>query len=235
MEASAAVYSGWKLWLYDLWVLKFSNSFAWRCPTGSVLTPFFNRYLEHSSAHLDVGAGTGYYPAQSSTVPLLNKLKTLAFLDLNPDTLSAASARLTRLDAYKGPEPELHTHSVLRPLPDNLRGRFDSVSLFYVLHCLGSTFPVKASHVAATLLPALVPGPDSTLYGATILGRGVPHNWIGKLLMSFYNSKGIFGNVHDDLEGLRRGLTPYFDEVEIEVVGCVAIFVCRGPKSQTLR
>jgi hypothetical protein len=235
IDASAAVYSGWKLWLYDLWVLKISNSFAWRCPTASVLTPFFNRYLEHSSAHLDVGAGTGYYPAQPSTVPLLNKLKTLAFLDLNPTTLSAASARLTQQAAYKGPQPELCTHSVLRPLPDNLRGRFDSISLFYVFHCLAGTFPIKASHIAATLLPALVPGPDSTLYGATILGYSVPHNWFGRLLISFYTSKGIFGNAQDDEEGLRQGLTPYFDEVEIEVVGRVAIFVCRGPKSQTLR
>lgn len=210
-----------------------SNWFAWRCPTHSVLVPLFNRYLEHSAAHLDVGAGTGFYPAQPSTIPLLSKLKHLAFLDLNPATLAAARARVDAA-GYRGAPIATHAHSVLAPLPAELHGAFDSLSLFYVLHCLPGSFPTKASHVAATLLPALAPGPDATLYGATILGTGVQHNWFGRLLMRAYNRRGIFGNADDGVEGLRAGLAPYFDEVEIEVVGTVAIFVCRGPRTQHL-
>lgn len=258
LDASANVYSGFALKVYDFWVLKgalnqvptahasgdvpytshttpstVSNWFAWRCPTLSVLVPLFDRYVAHSSSHLDVGAGTGFYPAQPSTVPFLSKLKSLAFLDLNPATLSAAKARVEGA-GYRGPPIATHALSALRPLPAELHGKFDTVSLFYVLHCLPGSFPTKASHVAATLLPALAPGPDSTLYGATILGAGVTHNMFGRFLMWLYNRKGIFGNYEDKVDLLRAGLEPYFDEVEIEVVGAVAIFVCRGPKSQRL-
>jgi len=42
---------------YDLWVLGFSNTFVWRCPTR-LLLEFYNEHI--SGNHLDVGVGTGY-------------------------------------------------------------------------------------------------------------------------------------------------------------------------------
>jgi hypothetical protein len=42
--------------------------------------------------------------------------------------------------------------------------------------------------------------------------------------MDFYNKKGIFSNEQDDLISLERALAERFDHVEVEVVGCVALF-----------
>jgi hypothetical protein len=123
---------------------------------------------------------------------------------------------------------------VLQPLPESLHGVFDSISLMYILNCLPGTYPTKASHVAATLLPALAPGPDSTLYGVTILDRGVQKNLLGRYFAWLYNKKGMWFTRGDDAEGLKAGFSPYFEEVEVEIVGCTALFVCRGPKTQRL-
>ena len=56
--AGAAFYSGKTLLIYDLLVLRFSNRWAWKCPTSKQLA-FFEKNL--SPNHLDVGVGSGYY------------------------------------------------------------------------------------------------------------------------------------------------------------------------------
>jgi hypothetical protein len=207
------------------------TAIAWRCSTASVLVPFYKRYLLHSTSHLDVGPGSGYFTSHTSILPHLDKLKHLALLDSNPTPLHVTAER-TVSAGYKGPTIELYENSVLKPLPKSMHGTFDSISLFYVLHCLPGSFPTKASHVAATLLPTLTPGPDSVIYGSTLLGTGVARNIIARLMTWHFNRTGIFSNYQDDVEGLKAGLSPYFDEVEVEVVGSTALFVCRGPKSQ---
>ncbi len=70
--------------------------------------------------------------------------------------------------------------------------------------------------------PYLEPG--GVLFGSTILGRGVPHGRIGRRLMQVYNEKAIFSNADDDERGLEQGLASVFEDVEIEVVGTVALF-----------
>jgi hypothetical protein len=42
--------------------------------------------------------------------------------------------------------------------------------------------------------------------------------------MDLYNRKGIFSNVEDDVRGLELGLASQLTDVEIEVVGAVALF-----------
>ena len=42
--------------------------------------------------------------------------------------------------------------------------------------------------------------------------------------MRLYNRKGIFANGDDDRDGLERGLAAELKDVEIEVVGAVALF-----------
>lgn len=71
-------------------------------------------------------------------------------------------------------------------------------------------------------------GPSGVLFGSTILGRGVAHNLLGRRLMRLYNRKGIFSNVEDDEQGLERGLASQLTDVEIEVVGAVALFAARA-------
>ncbi len=46
--------------------------------------------------------------------------------------------------------------------------------------------------------------------------------------MRLYNAKRIFPNVDDDAAGLERGLALKLEDVEIEVVGAVALFAARA-------
>ena len=208
-EAGAAVYSPLTLKLYDAWVLGISNRFAWLCPTRDVLQPFFDRNV--GPRHLDVGVGTGYYLAHAG----LPDTTHVTLLDLNPSSLQAAKQRFGRADT------QTLQHDVFLPLPAEQSGRYDSISLFYLLHCLPGTLADKAE-VFANLKPCLKA--DGVLFGATILGDAAAHNGFGRKLMEVYNKKGIFGNRSDTVEALREALTMHFADVHIEVVGKVALF-----------
>lgn len=235
-EKSARIYVPWALKFYDFWVLLVSNNWAWRCPTKSVLAPFYQRHLEGSEYHLDVGAGTGYYPAKQ--LDPANKssvgVKGITLLDINSHTLDAGSSRIKGV-GYRG-QVDTVNHNVFQPFDEGseLRRKFDSIALFYVLHCLPGKFPEKAESVARNLADGLAE--DGLFYGSTILSvsrRGkepLYHNWFGRMLMNVYNNKGVFGNAQDEEEGLREGLEAVFEEVDIEVVGMVALFVCRRPR-----
>ena len=174
---------------------------------------------------MDVGVGTGYYTAESARE--LAGTRTVCLVDVNPDALGMAGGRLEEA-GYEG-EVETVEHDVFKPLPEALHGRFDAVSMFFLLHCLPGAFPEKADKVVANFVPALTE--DGTLYGATILGcgPGVEHNAIGRFLMRSYNQKRIFGNTADSEDGLRKALKRCFEHVEVRVHGTVALFAARRP------
>jgi SAM-dependent methyltransferase len=213
-EAGAAVYSPLTLKLYDAWVLGVSNRFAWQCPTREVLQPFFDRNV--GPQHLDVGVGTGYYLANAN----LPDTTHVTLLDLNPSSLRAARQRFGRADT------QTLQHDVFKPLDASQHQRYDSISLFYLLHCLPGTLADKAA-VFANLKLCLKPG--GVLFGATILGDAAGHNGFGRKLMAVYNKKGIFGNRSDTVADLRRALEQHFAQVSIEVVGKVALFSSKSP------
>src|SRR3546814_3152770 len=73
-------------------------------------------------------------------------------------------------------------------------------SITYLLHCLPGPSSRKAV-AFANLKPLLNDG--ARVFGATILGRGVRHNALGRQVLRLYNARGIFGNAEDDLAGLR--------------------------------
>ncbi|OSC99558.1 S-adenosyl-L-methionine dependent methyltransferase [Trametes coccinea BRFM310] len=223
MDPSAKFYTNFFLWLYDFIVLAISNTFAWHCPTSSVLLPFYQQHLG-DNAHLEIGVGTGYYPAAS--VARLSQVQAVTLLDLNPNTLAYSQRRLLKA-GYKG-DIQTVERSVFDPLPETMHGKYDSAALFYVFHCLPGSFPTKAIHVFGNIVPALAPG--GVIYGSTVLGKGVPHNWLGRQLMAFYNSKGVFGNTQDTQDGLRKALEEMFEEWDLRVVGAIAIFTARTPK-----
>ena len=62
------------------------------------------------------------------------------------------------------------------------------------------------------------------IFGSTILGRGVEHNLLGRRLMRLYNRKGIFSNLEDDRRGLEQGLASQLTDLDVEIVGAVALF-----------
>jgi hypothetical protein len=71
---------------------------------------------------------------------------------------------------------------------------------------------------------------DRVLYGATILDKGVKHTFLGKFLMFFLNSVGIFGNWGEEEEGYEGVLKENFEEVEVRVLGVVLLITARGPR-----
>lgn len=212
-EAGAAVYSPLTLKLYDAWVLGVSNRFAWGCSTRQILQPFFDRNI--GARHLDVGVGTGYYLANAN----LPDTTHVTLLDLNPSSLQAAKDRFGRADT------QVLKHDVYAPLDASQHERYDSISLFYLLHCLPGTMADKAQ-VFANLKPCLKS--SGVLFGATILGDAVGHNGFGRKLMAVYNKKGIFGNRSDSVAGLRSALEQHFTHVNIEVEGKVALFSAKS-------
>jgi SAM-dependent methyltransferase len=218
-SAGAAVYTPLTLRVYDWWVLGMSNRFAWDCPTRDVLLPFFRQHMGHR--HLDVGVGTGFYLA-AATPPRDTRL---VLMDLNLESLHRAQGRagltLTRL---------VH-HDVMEPFPADVGQGLDSVSLFYLLHCLPGPM-VRKTRVFANIKGHLAPG--GVVYGATILGDDANHNALGRRLMRIYNSKGIFGNHADTVDGLEQALASHFWWFTIRVVGKVALFEAREPRLTTL-
>ena len=214
-QAGAAVYSPFALRVYDLWVLGVSNRWAWQCSTGRVLLPFYRRYL--GARHLDIGVGTGFYLRHAR----FTEQQHVALLDLNEHSLRAAARRLGR------PDTELFVQDVMGPLTA-LEGKcYDSIALFYLLHCLPGDMAGKA-RVFDHLKHHLNTG--GVLYGATILGDAAGHNGMGRRLMNIYNKKGIFGNRNDTFEGLNKALGQHFDEVEPHQHGKVVCFAARLPR-----
>ncbi|HDG9776768.1 TPA: class I SAM-dependent methyltransferase [Raoultella planticola] len=204
----AKVYTPLTLKLYDWWVLSVSNRFAWRCETDKYLLPHFLKNL--GSCHLDIGVGSGYY---LTNIP---EACSLTLMDLNENSLMTAASRA-------GDTRELHTvrHDVFEPFPGELKEKFDSVSLFYLLHCLPGTMQDKASviqHAAEALTE------NGILSGATILTGRVKHNAFGHKLLKIYNQKGIFSNQNDSAEALHTILSASFHNVSISVVNTVGLF-----------
>ncbi len=208
VAAGQAVYTKRMLNAYDFLVLGLSNSLIWKCPTERLL----EHYNEHVSAnHLDVGVGTGYFLDRCRfSLPT----PRVALMDLNRNALDYASRRIAR---YR---PETYVRNVLEPILMDAP-KFDSVGINYLLHCIPGS--INSKSVAFDHLKSLMK-PGAVLFGSTLLQGGVARSWPAKRLMDFYNRKGIFSNVQDDADGLKRALGQRFGSVAVEIRGCAAIF-----------
>jgi hypothetical protein len=140
-------------------------------------------------------------------------------MDLNPECLSYALARM----AGQTVKPTSHVADVLAPIPWEAE-RFDSVSLFYLLHCVPGSMAEKA--VAFDHLSALL-NPGGVIFGTSIMGQGGAPNWMARKLMDVYNAKSVFSNREDDAETLEQALNDRFAKVAFEVIGEVALFSAR--------
>jgi len=211
MIGGTAVYTNLVLSVYDRFVLGFSNSLAWKCPSP-LLVDFYNQNV--SGNHLDVGVGTGYF-LDKCKFPASNPSITL--VDLNPNSLKFTGQRLRRYrpKAYIADALELR-----------LETTFDSIALNYLLHCLPGNIRSKGA-VLENLTQMLNEG--GVMFGSTILGKGVKHNLLAKCLMRCYNSTGIFDNTNDSAEDLEAVLKAHFQHYALQIIGCVAVFTGRKP------
>jgi SAM-dependent methyltransferase len=212
-ESGASVYSPTILKLYDFGVLGLSNRFVWQCPTKTVLLPFYKEHL--GLKHLDVGVGTGFYIARAG----LTRSHQVSLLDLNENSLRAAAAQVRQAKV------RTFMRDVMQPSSEPADTGYDSISLFYLLHCLPGTMDDK--EIAIANLKHYL-SKDGVLYGATILGDEAAHNPIGRMLLKLYNSKGVFHNMADTLDNLQRMLRRQFRDVQIQRHNKVALFVARN-------
>jgi ubiquinone/menaquinone biosynthesis C-methylase UbiE len=209
MQSGARIYSKPALQLYDFVVLKFSNTFAWKCPS-KILLDLYNTNI--SANHLDIGVGTGYF-LDKCTFP---KPPKISLLDLNPNTLDVSAQRISR---YK---PETHQGDILEPvsLP-----QFDSIAINYLLHCLPGD--LRSKEMVFKNGRALL-NKNGVLFGATILGDMSRSNFLAKKLLTLYNSKKIFSNLNDKIEDLEALLAKHFKRYTLKQQGQVAIFTAHA-------
>jgi hypothetical protein len=202
-----AVYTPVMLSIYDVLVHGVSSRLAWRCPTDRLRDLY---RANRSANHLEAGVGTGFFLDRAGA----SRFDRLALVDINRHCLDRAGRRLARF------KPALYEVNLLAPLKLDL-APFTSVGLTYVLHCLPGRMSAKLKAVDH-LRPLMKE--RAVLFGATILGRGIAPNGAARALLDLYNAKGVFNNRQDDLASLSDGLRERFDQVEIEMQGCVALF-----------
>lgn len=209
--AGQAMYTRPALALYDALVYGFNCRVLWRCPKARMVE-LYDAYV--GARHLDIGVATGRlldecrFPVAAPEITLM---------DLNPNSLAAASRRLERYS------PRTHLANVLDPwdLPE---ASFDSVAMFNLLHCLPGAIPDKAiafEHAAAVLAQGGV------LFGATILFEGVNHTWLSRRAIAATNRRGVMCNLDDRLDDLDTALGRIFATHEVQIVGAVALFHAR--------
>ena len=218
MERDDPAYEGQReytpvfLRIYDPLILGFFTPVVWRCPTDHIV----DGYRRHvGRRHLDVGPGTGYFLERAA----LPEGRHVTLLDPNVHVLEHASRRLSHL-AITTIEAD-----VCKPLP--VQGPFESAALSGVLHCLPGPLPRKAAAVANV---AAVLAPRGVLFGASILGSSGHHTWFARRLLDANNRRGTFDNLGDTEDGLREILRASFEQVELEVIGSMAIFSATGPR-----
>lgn len=208
VRRGAAVYSRPVLAVYDIFVLGFTNTFVWKCPSSKILE-FYNENV--SNKHLDVGVGSGYFlhhckfPSSSPQI---------ALMDLNENSLQKTAKRLRRYG------PRSYRRNVLESIEIGDSG-FGSVGLNYLLHCLPGDMISKRA-VFENLRPLL--RERGVIFGTTILGLGVSRNWLAGLYMKTFNSNGVFCNYEDRREDLEDALSQLFGRYEVTTRGCIAFF-----------
>jgi 2-polyprenyl-3-methyl-5-hydroxy-6-metoxy-1,4-benzoquinol methylase len=174
VDAGQSIYNQRTLAVYDFIVLGVSNHLIWQCPTQR-LVAHYNKCV--SANHLDVGIGIGYF-LDHCQFP--SPTPRIALMDLNSNTLDFAARRIARY------HPEIYRRNVLDPIALD-GGKFDSISINYLLHCIPGSIESKA--IAFDQLQAVM-NPNAVLFGSTLLQGGVSRNWLAQRLMDTYNKKG---------------------------------------------
>ncbi|RAK87871.1 S-adenosyl-L-methionine dependent methyltransferase [Aspergillus costaricaensis CBS 115574] len=214
IPSEEVIYKPWDLLVYEIWVLGIVSTWAWGCSTSEYLLPQFRANIGKN--HLDIGSGTGYY-LRRSEIPVST---LLTLLDLERPALDLGLQRCGRPDA-RGLQAD-----ILQPLP--VTDKFDSVSMYYLLHCIPATVAEKCAifkHIKRNMTR------DGVIHGASVLGKGVRNdNCFAAHVRRGVLKAGIFHNIDDNAYDFEHALRTNFEEVETRVVGSVFMFRASSPK-----
>ena len=210
--AGQAIYSRRFLAFYDALIYGFNSPVLWRCDKARMVA----LYDEHvSGRHLDVGVGSGAL-LDACRFPVAAPEITL--LDMNENSLAVTAARLGR---YR---PRTVQGNALEPWPLE-PASFDSVALSHIVHCLPGAMADKAPAFEHAR-DALAPG--GTVFGATILGRGVELSPLARAALAASNRRGVLSNLEDDPAALDAILGRTFGDHDLRIRGAVALFAARA-------
>jgi SAM-dependent methyltransferase len=198
--------------LYDPIVIGQVSRIVWRVPPAALHERFRARVRPN---HLDVGPGTGWFLDHSD----LPDGSPITILDPNTHVLDHVSKRLARFDVTAVEA------DVLKPLP--VTGPFASAALHLVIHCLPG--PLERKQLAVTNV-ARVLAPDGILFGATVLGMRGPQTRLSRAVLRVFNAQRGFDNLDDTEDSVRTMLEAEFDDVQIELIGSLAVFAATGPR-----
>lgn len=212
--AGQATYTPFFLNIYDLFVIRFSNRFFWRCPPQRTIE-LYQRNV--ANEHLDIGVGTGFYLQASSN---LRNVKSVGIMDLNDNSLTKTKGALEKIGVSN--VAVYHTN-VLDGFPFK-EAKYSSVGINYLLHCVPGSFDEKLGNIFNNLKTSISPGRSIKVFGSTILIDEDKHTALSKLVMRFYHKKGIFHNQRDTYKSLVEACNKHSKNVLINVVGAVAFF-----------
>ncbi|WP_280385882.1 class I SAM-dependent methyltransferase [Nocardia wallacei] len=221
VHEAAAPYSVAFLTIYDIWVIRLSNRYGWRCDANTMLEPYRHN-IGHR--HLEVGPGSGWYLAHAD---FSDGPAQITLMDLNPTPLAFTARRLRKA----GHAVDEVVGSVLDPVPAAAGTGYDSIGINFVMHCIPGNFTEKGvafQHLSRVLTA------EGVLFGSTILGRGrTPRTLFGRFLTTAYSRAGAFNNSDDDRDDLETALTTVFEEHTLTDVGDVTLFTGRRPRQLT--
>ena len=210
----AAAYTRIALIFYDWFILGFMSYFFWRCPTRKVTLPFFRAHIRRT--HLDIGVGTGYFIHNSR----IDADAPITLCDLNANCLEKTKTRLGR------PDVDCLHHDILEPLPDSV-GRFESISLMFLLHCLPP--PQERKCQVLRMLKRHLKS-DGVLFGCTVLGpKSGDQTTLSRFALRRINRKGRMGNLDDTEEIFVQALRSNYRNVQSRIVGSMLLFSARDP------
>lgn len=204
------------LHLYDALIMGLFAKHVWRCPPAR----FVAHYRKHlTSNHAEIGVGTGYCLDRCG-FDFDSHHRRLALIDLQPNCLEFSARRLARY------QPQTHVHDARLPLPYWI-GRFDSIAIAGVLHCLPGGMHEKAK-VFDALRPLASGG--ATVFGYTLVSDSVSHRRRSRWMHRALNHLRVIDNTGDRLDDLRDELSRRFVACNVEPVGCLAFFSATFPR-----
>lgn len=210
-KRSQQYFNKFSLFFYDWLLYGLISKYAWGCST-KCLDDHYAKNI--SDNHLEVGVGTGY---------LLNRVTfpggkpRLGLMDLSQSCLEKTSDKVARY------QPEIYVQNLLEPVTAEIKP-FESISINYVMHCVPGSFQEKG--VAFQHLKPLL-SQNGILFGTSVLSQGVPKNLFARMVLAILNRLGVFNNKHDNRDDLRDCLAAHFRYVDLQVVGCTAVFIVK--------
>ena len=200
--------------IYDLLIMKVLTPYVWRCHERH----FAKLYRDEMSRnHADIGVGTGYFLDRCAYQP--GEVR-IGLFDLKQHCLDYTARRIARF------QPEAYQCDAMRPIRVNA-GRFDSIALGGILHCIPGDM-AENGVVFDSIKPLM--HAHTRVFGYTILNRGIRKTMLSRAVYFILQKLKVINGLDDSASQLTQELTKRFKAVDVNVIGCVALFVAHSPK-----